>query len=373
MSGRHPELLVVGAGPTGLTLAHSLVSHGHAVRIVDRAPEPARHSGALVVHSRTQELLENAGLREAIAARAIPVRGMRLHRDGRPLATIPFDRGRFPALSLPQQETEAILRSALAARGVEVEWGHEVTAIDQHAGSVAAVVSGRRTEHPYVVGCDGAHSSVRKLLGIPFSGESLVETLWMADAELDWDLAPDHAWQLLHRAGMLSAIPMPGGWWRLVTMPDGERSEPDGAFFADAIRRRLGREPRRLDVGWVSSFRVNCRLAAAFGRGNVLLAGDAAHIHSPIGGQGMNIGMLDGFALAQALDRALAGGGADVLEAYESERRPHARAVVRANARLTRLTQARNPLQRFAADRLLPRALSFAPLARRVGLRASGY
>ena len=239
MTGRVPEVLGVGAGPTGLTLAYGLVTSGLAVRIVDRAPGPAAHSRALVIHSRTQELLEEAGLRDAFKARAIEVKGMRLYRGGRTLATIPFDLGRFPALSLPQQETEAILRSALSARGVEVEWGHEVTAIDELAGRVAAVVSGRRTEASHLVGCDGAHSSVRKLLGIPFSGESLSETLWMAAAELDWELAPDHAWQLLHRAGILSAIPMPRGWWRLVAMPEGDRREPDGAFFADAIRRRV--------------------------------------------------------------------------------------------------------------------------------------
>ena len=136
------EVLVVGAGPTGLTLAHELARRDVAVSVVDKAEAPSAHSRALVLHSRTQELLQQAGLHDRFLARAIPIRGMSLRRARRTLATVPFDHGRFPALSLPQRETEAVLRAALSALGVDVAWGAEVSAIQQRTDEVETVVSG---------------------------------------------------------------------------------------------------------------------------------------------------------------------------------------------------------------------------------------
>ena len=366
------KVLVVGAGPVGLTLANELARRGISCRIIDRAPAPSAHSRALVIHCRTQELLEQAGLRDGLAERAIEIRGMNFCRSGRRLATIPFDLGRYPALSLPQQETEEVLTARLADGGVHVDRGTELTAITQQPEAVEAVVNGESLRVDYVVGCDGAHSTVRHLLDVPFEGGTLPETLWMADAAVEWDLEPDHVWQLLHPAGALSAIPMPGGRWRLVVLRSDEEGEPSAEFFERSIALRMGVMPRRLDIDWMSTFRVNCRLASAYGRGRVLLAGDAAHVHSPIGGQGMNVGMLDAFSLAGKLTDRIAGLPGEVVERYQAERRPVAAAVIKTNSRVTRLAMSRGPLQRLLRDHLMPNLLGLSPVARRAGLVASG-
>jgi 2-polyprenyl-6-methoxyphenol hydroxylase-like FAD-dependent oxidoreductase len=365
-------VLIVGAGPVGLTLALELTRRGITPRIIDRSPDPSPNSRALVVHCRTQELLDQAGLREVIASNAIEIRGMTLRRAGRRLATIPFDLGRYPALSLPQQETERLLAAELARRGVSVERGVELTSFTEHANGVEAIVNGDKVSAAFVAGCDGAHSTVRHLLNVPFVGEALPETLWMADASVDWDLEPDRVWQLLHAQGPMSAIPMPGGQWRLVVLRAEDQGEPSAEFFRTAIAERMGVSQPPLDVRWMSVFRVNCRLAATYGRGRVLLSGDAAHIHSPIGGQGMNVGMQDAFSLAAKLAESLAGSGSDVLGRYEAERRPVAAAVIKTNARVTRLSMRHGAVPRLVRDHLMPRILSLPPVSRRVGRAASG-
>ncbi len=367
-----PSVLVVGAGPTGLTLACELAGRGIPVTVIDGLAEPAPHSRALVVHSRTQELLQRSGLRDAVAENAIEIRGMALRRGSRTLSTVPFDLGRYPALSLPQVATERVLARQLVARGGTIERGRTLTAITQSADGVEAVADGEPFTADYVVGCDGARSTVRHLLGIPFEGHSLPETVWMADAHLTWDLAPDHVWQFLHRSGSMTVVPMPGGRWRLVTShADCEQQQVSADYFVGALAQRAGIAFGDLDITWTSEFRVNCRLAASYGRGRVLLAGDAAHIHSPIGGQGMNVGMQDAFRLAADLADDPTESPLNVLTRYEAARRPIAESVIRTNARITRLAMARAPAKRFLRDRVMPSVLSLPPVARKAGLAAS--
>lgn len=365
------QVLIVGAGPVGLTLANELARLGVGIRIIDRAIGPSEHSRALVVHCRTQELLRESGLRQLIAAKAIDVRGMRFARGHRFMGRIPFDLGAYPALSLPQNRTEEVLRAALAGRGVQVEWQSQLTELRQDSTGVEALVGSQSVRASYVVGCDGAHSEVRHQLGVAFEGESLPETLWMADAVLDWDVAPDHVWQFMHADGALSSIPMPGGSWRLVAMTSDSSREPTKAFFEAAVERTTGR-CASIEIASMSAFRVNCRLASGYGKGRVYLAGDAAHIHSPIGGQGMNVGMQDAISLAAKLAAAVRTRAAEFLEAYERERRPVAAAVIRANGRITKLAMSNRPVQRLIRDRVIPNILRFAPIARRAGLQASG-
>lgn len=366
------QVLVVGAGPVGLTLANELARRKVRCRVVDRAAGPALHSRALVVHCRTQELLERSGLRDGIAERAIQVHGMRLSRGRRDLATIPFDLGRYPALSLPQKQTEEVLRSALSKRGVCVEWGTELTSLSQNTARVEALAGGHLCAASYVVGCDGAHSTVRHLLGVPFEGDTLPENLWMADAVLDWEVSPDHVRQFLHPSGVLSAIPMPGGIWRLVTQSTETSGEPSKDFFESAVRRCTGREPKHMTVEWMSAFHVNCRLAATYRQDRAFLAGDAAHIHSPIGGQGMNVGIQDAITLAGRLASTLAGAADTILAGYETERRPVAAGVIRSNARIARLAASSHPLAQLLRDHAMPRLLRVPRIARQVGLETSG-
>jgi 2-polyprenyl-6-methoxyphenol hydroxylase-like FAD-dependent oxidoreductase len=194
----------------------------------------------------------------------------------------------------------------------------------------------------------------------------------MADAVLDWDVSPEYVRQFLHPSGPLSAIPMPRQVWRLVSQTTGTSGEPSKDFFESAIRRCTGREPKRMTVEWMSAFRINCRLAATYRQDRVLLAGDAAHIHSPIGGQGMNVGMQDAISLAGRLAVVLAGANTSVLAEYETERRPVAAGVIQSNARIARLAASRHPLALLVRDHLMPRLLRVPPIARRAGLEASG-
>jgi 4,5-epoxidase len=366
------EVLIVGAGPAGLTLAGELQRRGVACRVIDRATEPSLQSRALVLHCATQELLENASLRDRIADKAIPICGMRFSRGQRPLATIPFDLGPYPALSLPQHKTEAILRAALAERGLFVDWGTELTRVDQGADSVVATMGAGTITAEYVVGCDGAHSTVRHHIGVAFEGSSLPETLWMADATVDWKFVPDHVWQFLESRGPLSAIPMPGGLWRLVTLTQDNEGAPTAAFFEAAVARCARMPSARLEVTSTSAFRVNCRLAEKYGEGRVLLAGDAAHIHSPIGGQGMNVGMQDAFSLAARLSTEQRRAPLELLTSYQAERRPVAARVIRATARISKLATSTGIVPRFVRDRVVPTLLNLRPVARRAGLEASG-
>ena len=365
------DVLIVGAGPAGLTLAVELQRRGVACRVIDRAAEPSLQSRALVLHCATQKLLQDASLRDRVAGKAIPIRGMRFSLGQRPLATIPFDLGPYPALSLPQHETEALLRAALGERGVFVDWGTELTQVDQGADSVVAMVGEGTITAEYVIGCDGAHSTVRHLIGATFEGSSLPETLWMADARVDWKVTPDHVWQFLESRGPLSAIPMPEGLWRLVTLTQDQEGAPTAAFFEAAVAR-CARVRARLEVTSMSAFRVNCRLAEKYGEGRVLLAGDAAHIHSPIGGQGMNVGMQDAFSLAARLSTEQRRVPLELLTSYQAERRPVAARVIRANARISKLATSTGAVPRFVRDRVMPTLLNLPPVARRAGLEASG-
>jgi 4,5-epoxidase len=165
---------------------------------------------------------------------------------------------------------------------------------------------------------------------------------------------------------------MPGGIWRLVTLSLDTAGEPTETFFDAAVRRCTGGLPARMEIKWMSAFRVNCRLAATYRKERVFLAGDAVHIHSPIGGQGMNVGMQDAFSLAEKLSAALASADDRILASYEAERRPVAAAVIRANARITRLASSQGPVGRLVRDSVMPRLLRIPRVSRRLGLEASG-
>ncbi|MFE3514722.1 FAD-dependent monooxygenase [Streptomyces sp. NPDC059166] len=335
------DTLIVGAGPTGLTLACDLARRGLGVRVVDKAPGPPRSSRSKGPSPRSLEVLEDLGVVDAVLAAGAEPPLMRKYRDGVPLADAdphagsrptpaePYDRGRLIA----QWRLEEILRDHLAGYGVTVETGTEVVDLDDTGDSVTVhFADGSTTAARYVVGCDGAHSRVRKLLGIAFEGETHEEQVMVCG---DVRLAPGtldrgvwHQWFDEDGAVMLCPIPGTGtGWW----FQAGPERDAEGRPLApteDGFRRLFARHTRLpaghlTEATLLSTYRVNVRMVDRYRVGRVFLAGDAAHVHSVAGGMGMNTGVQDAYNLGWKLGQVLLGrAGAELLDTYEEERLP---------------------------------------------------
>ncbi|HEY6738940.1 MAG TPA: FAD-dependent monooxygenase, partial [Actinopolymorphaceae bacterium] len=305
-------VLVVGAGPTGLTAAAALAARHVDVRIVDRASGPATTSRANILHARGVQVLERLGALGTLPDQAVEPRGMAMHVGGRRLSTMrfaPLEGESVQALFVSQASVEAELRRRAEELGVRVEWNRRVTALDQDGdGVTVSLADGTSVRAAYVVGCDGAHSTVRDLVGIPFPGVPVVEKFLLADVHARWDRDRSTSAGWFHRDGILLAIPMPdaaadgearGDLWRLmadVSDVGEERLDERRILerFATLVPERTGGAAMEIrDAVWTSVFRIHRRLAADYRRERVLLAGDAAHIHSPIGGQGLNTGIGD--------------------------------------------------------------------------------
>ncbi|MEW1755982.1 FAD-dependent oxidoreductase [Streptomyces cyaneofuscatus] len=343
MTDASTDVLIVGAGPTGLTLALDLARRGAAVRIVDKSPAHPRTSRAKGPNPRSLEILADLGVvDEVLAAGSAPL-PMRVYRDHRPVAeTDPWaDAAPTPATRfgrpwlIAQWRLEEILRARLAGHGVRVELGREVVGLVEEADGHHVDVTfaeGRAERARYVVGCDGAHSPVRKLLGITFDGTTAEDQVMVSgDVELDHeDLRRDRWHQWFDADGAVMLCPIPGtrtGWW----FQAGPERDADGRPLAptlDGFRRLFtwhtglpGRHLTRAEL--LSTYRVNVRMADRYRVGRVLLAGDAAHVHAIAGGLGMNTGIQDAFNLGWKLGQVLAGqADAGLLDTYEEERLP---------------------------------------------------
>ena len=351
MSGA--DILVVGAGPVGLTVAAELARHGGRCRLIDRLAEPSSYCRAIGVTPRTLEIWDDMGVaREAIDA-GLWLAGLRLMIADAPARDVDSAIPDVPygTLGLPQPATEAMLTRQLERLGGRIERGVTLEALQQQEGSVTATLAttdgARETAtFRYVVGCDGAHSAVRRLLGIPFEGEALPMGFMLGDVRLVWpagqELPRGLALRLLRpkvddAPDMLIAVPLPERHRYRVSMlappelagpGDGhgiqsERPVPGIDTLQAVVDALLPDPPRLEDLRWASVFKISMRLAAAYRQGRVLIAGDAAHIHPPTGGQGMNTGIQDAYNLAWTLALVVTGAApASLLDSYEAERRP---------------------------------------------------
>lgn len=336
------DVLVIGAGPTGLALAASLVARGVTTMVVDQQAAGANTSRAAVVNARTLELLEDLDLARRLVKEGVEAPRFTIRDRGRTL--IPIDFSGLPteypySLMVPQSTTERLLLERLEELGGSVQRPRSVTAIDQDPDGVTATFEdGDAVRARYVVGADGIRSIVRQQAGIDFEGSVYDESFMLADVKLTGDAPHDQVILYWATAGLTVVAPLPDGTYRIVAPVADAPEAPSAEFVQQILDTRVG--ANRLEVTsviWGSRFRVHHRVADTFRAGRLLLAGDAAHVHSPAGGQGMNLGIQDAVALAHALAAVLDGAPDSLLDEYSGTRRPIAKDVVAMTDRLTRL------------------------------------
>jgi 2-polyprenyl-6-methoxyphenol hydroxylase-like FAD-dependent oxidoreductase len=366
-----PQVLIAGAGPTGLVLALLLTRLGVRVRIVDPAAEPGTTSRALAVQARTLEFYQQLGIANLVAERGRPFDAINLWVEGHKAAHVSVgDLGAglspFPSPTIfPQDEHERLLIERLSAAGVEVERGTAVASFT-HAGTTMRVQLARNggttesCEVMFLAGCDGAHSRVRQGLGATFLGGTYAHLFYVADVEASGAVVNGELHVALDDADFLAVFPMKGeGRVRLVGAVRPEASASESLTWADVGKSAMTRLNLIVSrVNWFSTYHVHHRVTNHFQRGQVFLLGDAAHVHSPVGGQGMNTGIGDAMNLAWKL-AAFIHGQADIriLTTYEPERIAFARQLVQTTDRAFTFVTNDRPLARWVRLRVVPRVL----------------
>lgn len=377
------DVLIVGAGPTGLTLAVDLALRGVSFRIVDHAADAVHESRALAIQARTLEVLDHLGVSDALIAAGDSATTLLLHfkKSTAPIELFNegLDETSYPfLLFLSQAQTETILLDRLTGLGVEVERGVELTGLDIDADEVTGTVTtpdgSAQICARYVIGCDGSHSAVRHAAGIGFSGTGFPQKFVIADLEAD-ALEADRVHVYMAEEGMMFFFPLgsPATWRMLAMVPEGNtEGEPTLEFTQSLVARYTGDPVVLHDPVWLTNFSVQSRRADHFRVGRVLLAGDAAHIHSPAGAQGMNTGIQDAVNLGWKLALVCRGLASDeLLSSYERERLPIADSVLHMTNRLFRVATSSSPFLRFFRPRA---AATVVPIALRMStLRTLGF
>ena len=360
-------VLVVGAGPTGLVLALWLTRLGVPVRIIDRVEGPGTTSRALAVQARTLEFYRQIGIADDAVAGGVKVPAINLWVGGRQRARVRIDaigEGLSPfafALVYPQDAHERMLIDHLERAGVRVERETELVRLEQRADGVSATLRTKTGEElieaSYVAGCDGASSTVRHQLGIEFPGGTYQGYFYVADVHAGGPLVNDELHADIEDADFLLVFPLKGaGNLRLVGLVHGSEKPDHAVTFDDVKSRAVDRmQLANVEVNWFSTYRVHHRVAPRFRAGRAFLLGDAAHVHSPVGGQGMNTGIGDAVNLAWKLAAVLKGeAGAAILDSYESERIAFARRLVETTDRGFTIVTRQGRLARTVRTRIVP-------------------
>ncbi|HEY4232322.1 MAG TPA: FAD-dependent monooxygenase [Lacipirellulaceae bacterium] len=389
------DVVICGAGPTGLVAAGLLVRCGVSVRIFDKTEQQAHESRAFGVHAKTLELMLNIGLVEEFMDRGLIASGVQFFVDGRRAAELNFaDIGRTDTpysflLMVPQYDIEAILARDLERLGIHVEHGTEVTGFAQSADGVTVQARGKTGENievncRYLIGADGAHSIVRKTLGLSFAGAPYPQSFLLADCQLDWPLDYDHLKLFVRERSLAAYLPLKGrDICRIIVIEPADT--PLSAFTSEAsgsdpvtldevqtaFREATGMDIRLKNPTWLSRYRIHHRAVNKYGEGRVFVAGDAAHIHSPAGAQGMNTGLQDAANLCWKLAAVLKGGApAALLESYNAERWPVGQKILERTDRFFSFVSSQTPWVATLRNTLLPIAIGTMSRARIARARA---
>lgn len=382
MLPEHVDVLIVGAGPTGLALANKLQKEGVDHLLIDALEAGQNNSRAAVIHAHTLEMLEEAGLASPLVAEGMALSRFTIRDRDRPLLGLDFSE--LPSafrylLMLPQSATEALFAGRLEGQGGSIHRGvSALAARAENGGAIVRVNAGdaeREVRARYVIGADGMHSRIREAAGIGFAGESEGHSLMLADVRMDWPLGAEEVSFMFAPDGMVVVAPLPDGSYRIVAAMD----EAPHAPSLDDVQRLLdARGPRAgairvQEVIWGSRFRVSHRLANRYRQGPFLIMGDAAHVHSPAGGQGMNTGLVDAVVLGEALVRVVKGGESEaLLDDYAAARRPAAAKVLALAGKLTRVATIRSAWGRALRNLILRLLNRIPPFKRRLAMNLSG-
>ncbi len=347
------SVAIIGAGPTGLALGAELHRLGVTPVILDRQAAGENTSRACVIHARTMEVLEPLGVTAELVQRGVVVPTFRIRDKGHVLATVNFNdlKTAYPVtLMYPQDRVEAALLQRLQSLGGAVERPWEVNEIRQSDNYVQARAHNgedARTIHAqWVVGCDGAHSFVREAASIPFEGGDYEESFLLADVEMEWPLDRGEVTLFYSEQGLMVVAPLPENRFRIVATVQDAPAQPSIADFQSVVNERGPEDGpwsiRRMN--WSSRFHIRHRVAKTLRIGNILLAGDAAHVHSPAGGQGMNTGIQDVVSLASALHQTLQTRDEAALDKWQDSRLKIAHSVVDLTDRMTRVATLSSPI-----------------------------
>jgi 2-polyprenyl-6-methoxyphenol hydroxylase-like FAD-dependent oxidoreductase len=370
------DVLIVGAGPTGLMLANQLGRRGIRPLIIDRHSGPAQQSRALGVHARTMEIYSKLGVVERALSLGKAGTGANMWAQGRHMARIPLGEAGKAVTPYPyvfilgQDDNEVILGERLRDWGVDIQWNTELVGLEQHQDHVVATLrqpdqSSRTVTAAWVAGCDGARSAVRELNGITFPGAPYEHVFFVADTVATGTMVADEVNVYLLKSGFHLFFPMRGkDHWRVVgILPPELRNQADLAFEAVVpfLRTEAGSNLEFQACSWFSTYRIHHRAASRFRKGRCFLLGDAAHIHSPVGAQGMNTGLQDAYNLAWKLALVLRKeAGEPLLDTYEEERIPIAQRLLNTTDRAFRLVVADNPLADLFRTQVIARVAAAA-------------
>jgi 2-polyprenyl-6-methoxyphenol hydroxylase-like FAD-dependent oxidoreductase len=376
------DVLIVGAGPTGLTLAISMQQAGIAHVLIDKLAAGQNTSRAAVIHAHTLDMLDELGVSTLLADQGLRLSRFTILDRDRRLLEVPFDR--LPTthpylLMLPQDATERILADRLVTLGGVIHRGATATRLDRRAGRIDVTVGTQTGDQVigarFVVGADGAHSMVRDAIGAEFAGGPYEESFVLADVRMNWSHGRDQVQLFFSPAGLVVIAPLLGSVFRIVaTLEDA----PESPAASDIQALIDARGPTRgtaeiVSVLWSSRFRIHHRLTSSYRDEHLLLVGDAAHVHRPAGGQGMNTGLVDACVLGRLIARVIVWKQPEsALEQYHQLRRPAAEQVLGLAGRLTSLATMKNPLKRRVRNTVLSLLNHLPPAKHRLAMNLSG-